>query len=78
MILIKVKDRNKEKPIKIPYGFMIDIIGKDEEEMIAFCRRNGFLICNGKELTTHDYPELFEKIGYFYGGSGNKFNLPNK
>ena len=37
----------------------------------------GFLIADGRELKKTEYPELFEVIGYTYGGSGQNFNLPN-
>ena len=32
---------------------------------------------NGESLNKQDYPELFNAIGYTYGGSGNRFNLPD-
>lgn len=32
---------------------------------------------NGDSLLVKDYKELFDRIGYTYGGSGDKFNLPN-
>lgn len=34
-------------------------------------------IANGRGLITTEYPELFARIGYTYGGSGNIFNLPD-
>lgn len=37
---------------------------------------DGWLECNGQSVSTTAYPELFEKIGYTYGGSGGSFNLP--
>lgn len=37
----------------------------------------GFLIADGRELKKAEYPELFEVIGYTYGGTGNNFKLPN-
>ena len=36
-----------------------------------------YLPMDGRELDKIDYPDLFNIIGYTYGGSGNKFNLPN-
>lgn len=36
----------------------------------------GYLFCNGATLNKNDYPELFNNIGYIYGGSGNNFNIP--
>ena len=37
----------------------------------------GFLLCNGATVSKVTYPDLFNAIGYTYGGSGNDFNLPN-
>lgn len=33
-------------------------------------------LCNGATLNKSLYPELFEVIGYSYGGSGNSFVIP--
>jgi len=33
--------------------------------------------CNGAGLSTSTYSDLFNVIGYTYGGSGGTFNLPN-
>jgi len=35
------------------------------------------LLCNGASVSTTTYADLFEVIGYSYGGSGANFNLPN-
>ncbi len=37
----------------------------------------GWLHCNGQSLRKEDYPELFARIGYAYGGSGEDFNVPD-
>lgn len=37
----------------------------------------GWLKCNGAILSKLAYPQLFDKIGYTYGGSGNDFRLPD-
>ncbi|MCP4161046.1 MAG: tail fiber protein [Deltaproteobacteria bacterium] len=37
----------------------------------------GHLECNGQSLSTTEYPELFAVIKYTYGGSGDKFNIPD-
>ena len=37
----------------------------------------GFLIADGRSLKKAEYTELFDVIGYTYGGSGESFNLPN-
>lgn len=37
----------------------------------------GWFECNGARLNTNDYPDLFNAIGYTYGGSDTSFNLPD-
>lgn len=37
----------------------------------------GTLLCDGSSVSTSTYSDLFNKIGYTYGGSGGSFNLPN-
>lgn len=37
----------------------------------------GFLIADGRSIKKSEYTELFDVIGYTYGGSGQNFNLPN-
>lgn len=34
-------------------------------------------VCNGRGLSTADFPELFAMIGYTYGGGGGTFNIPD-
>ena len=36
----------------------------------------GFLIADGRTLKKSEYSELFDVIGYTYGGSGDNFNIP--
>lgn len=36
-----------------------------------------YMAAEGQELDKNDYPALFKVIGYTYGGSGDKFKLPN-
>jgi len=38
---------------------------------------SNYKLCNGDLIPTTDYPELFNIIGYSYGGSGFNFALPN-
>lgn len=40
-------------------------------------RYPGFIECDGRTLSRIDYPDLFDVIGYQYGGSGNNFKVPN-
>lgn len=37
----------------------------------------GWLSCNGASVAVSAYPDLFDVIGYTFGGSGASFNLPN-
>jgi len=37
----------------------------------------GYLVCDGRTLITTSYPDLFNAIGYTYGGSGTSFAIPN-
>jgi hypothetical protein len=39
----------------------------------------GYLLCDGSSVSKLNYPELFQQIGYTYGGvaPGNSFNLPS-
>ena len=37
----------------------------------------GFMLADGRSLKKAEYTELFDVIGYTYGGSGDNFNLPN-
>ena len=37
----------------------------------------GYLECDGASLATATYPELFAIIGYWYGGAGVNFNIPD-
>jgi len=37
----------------------------------------GYLPCDGQLYLFSDYPELFAQIGYYWGGSGDYFNVPD-
>lgn len=37
----------------------------------------GWLICNGASYQTSEYSDLFNIIGYNFGGSGDTFNVPD-
>ena len=37
----------------------------------------GWMVCDGRSLSTAQYNLLFQVIGYQFGGSGASFNLPN-
>ena len=37
----------------------------------------GWLLCDGRSLSTTAYNLLFQVVGYSFGGSGDSFHLPN-
>jgi microcystin-dependent protein len=37
----------------------------------------GFLYCNGQSVSVSQYQDLFNSIGYTYGGAGSSFNVPD-
>lgn len=53
----------------MPIGSMID--------WCATSIPHGYLLCDGAAYSTTDYPELFEIIGYTYGGSSGTFQVPD-
>jgi microcystin-dependent protein len=52
-----------------------DIIG--EVKMVINEIPPNYLLCDGANYPTSNYPYLFNIIGYTYGGSGDNFNVPN-
>ena len=51
---------------------------KYSEQKNDFVAGNGtWLICNGRALQSTQYPNLFNLIGYNYGGASGTFYLPN-
>jgi microcystin-dependent protein len=53
----------------IPYGTII--------QSAAVTVPEGWLLCNGSSIIKAIYLNLFNAIGYTYGGSGNNFNVPD-
>lgn len=37
----------------------------------------GWMVCDGRTLDTHLYPQLFVVLGYLYGGAGDQFKVPD-
>ncbi len=37
----------------------------------------GWLLCYGQSISKTTYPDLWDAIGYTYGGSGDNFNVPD-
>jgi len=55
--------------VLIPAGSIIQSAAINEPD--------GWFICDGRELNINDYSDLFDAIGYTYGGEEDVFNLPN-
>lgn len=53
----------------VPSGVMVPFAGKTVPD--------GWLLCNGAALAKASYPDLFNAIGYTWGGYGDTFSLPN-
>jgi hypothetical protein len=59
-----------------PYTDQLFAVG--EIKLIASASApKGTLACNGASVSKTTYAQLFDKIGYTYGGSGSNMNLPN-
>lgn len=52
-----------------PQGTVVQFAGQNAP--------NGWLLCHGQQLNKDQYRNLFNAIGYTYGGSGDTFNVPD-
>jgi microcystin-dependent protein len=58
----------------------VEYLGVPPGTVIAFAGHNppiGYLSCDGRELNSSEYPDLFKVIGTTYGGNGSRFRLPD-
>ena len=55
----------------VPYGMVMPFAGP-----IGYVPAN-WIPCDGRSLSTTEYPHLFAVIGHSWGGSGNAFNVPD-
>lgn len=53
----------------IPVGVIVPFAGKKAP--------SGWALCHGGGLPKDEYPELFDMVGYVYGGEGNEFGIPD-
>lgn len=53
----------------IPVGVIVPFAGKKAP--------SGWALCHGGSLPKGEYPELFDMVGYVYGGEGNEFGIPD-
>jgi microcystin-dependent protein len=65
----KIKTSNGYQYISFYIGSVVEFAG--------LILPPGWLWCDGSLLLVADYPELFNMIGYQYGGAGPDFNIPD-
>jgi microcystin-dependent protein len=56
--------------LTLPAGVLVSMIG-------VSAPGSGWLLCNGQQLNSADYPDLFAAIGTSHGGTAPKFNAPD-
>lgn len=61
----------------VPPGSYMFMHGTPGSRSTANVLNAGWLECNGVAVSTTTYVNLFNVIGYTYGGSGGSFNLPD-
>ena len=66
---VNIEDLFSAGGSSLPIGAVIEFSGSSIP--------NGWLVCDGRSLAKADYSDLFDVIGYTYGGSGANFNIPN-
>jgi microcystin-dependent protein len=52
-------------------------ISVEDNEVTSYSIPKGYLMCDGRNLSTATYSKLFNAIGYTHGGSGSTFKLPD-
>ncbi|NES68869.1 MAG: tail fiber protein, partial [Okeania sp. SIO2D1] len=68
--MLHVNGRIKDKTgYVVPVGTIVAYAASSAPE--------GWLLCDGKSVSTSKYSDLYEVIGTTYGGSNSNFNLPN-
>ena len=55
----------------VPYGMIMPFAGP-----VGYAPAN-WIPCDGRSLSTTEYPNLYAVIGHSWGGSGNAFNVPD-
>lgn len=52
--------------------------GKRRDDVpLNYVESAGWMLCDGRTLSTAAYPELFAVLGYLYGGTGEQFCIPD-
>jgi len=68
---------NLQNQLNILIGKNNRIIGSILPSILVGSPSTNYLICDGQSVLVSDYQELYDIIGYNYGGSGLNFNLPD-
>jgi microcystin-dependent protein len=75
--------RNLNVPIyyEMPVGSIIlfagKIFGEENGEYQTDLQRFHWKVCDGSSLQADEYPELFNALGYLYGGENGTLKLPD-
>lgn len=69
-IQLKIAQLEKQVNMLVPIGTISTFAGNSPN---IDC----WLLCDGRLLSKDEYPELFKKIEYFWGGKEDKFRVPD-
>lgn len=61
----------------VPIGTITMYGGSVDNNSRQDLLEQGWLICDGEDLVTTDYPDLFASIQFAFGKKGNRFHLPD-
>lgn len=69
----------RQAPVTVvPVGAVVAYAGPlDDPQAAEDLARQGWMACDGRMLAAQDYPQLFAVLGYAYGGSDNRFVIPD-
>lgn len=76
MIYVVTNNEGKIRPISKPFTTDKSFIPIGSITP-GFTEEDGWIFCEGQQLSVKEYPALFDIIGYTYGGEGEYFSLPD-
>lgn len=74
---IRYQRLNCAKVLQLPAVAQAAFTSGDLKITLSNIVADGWLACEGQTVSALTYPDLFARIGYKYGGSGNNFVLPS-
>jgi microcystin-dependent protein len=74
---IRYQRLNCAKVLQLPAVAQAAFTSGDLKITLSNTVADGWLACEGQTVSALLYPDLFARIGYKYGGSGNNFVLPS-